>query len=263
MPCVTSSTAALIDLHELHLDNARALLQHDGIFGSIASDASPLVYLQAVIDGLCGLSLTDPLTGLANRRHFRTALERQIDSVARHGTSTLLLLLDIDHFKKINDSHGHPAGDLVLQAVARTLRDSIRPGDMAARYGGEEFAIIMSHCQPDHAQAVGERIREAIAALSVPIDTQQHLKVTVSIGGVFAPHWVRTTVDLWTEQADMLLYQAKAQGRNRVCINESEPISVSAEEKQLLFSTSTANAPVWLGNATTDANGHTPPRTHP
>ena len=109
---------------------------------------TPTQYLQALIDGLCALSLRDPLTGLGNRRHFRTVIEREIDRVARSGETALLLMLDIDHFKQINDEHGHIAGDMVLQSVAHTLADGIRPMDTLARYGGEEFAIVLPVCPP-------------------------------------------------------------------------------------------------------------------
>ena len=101
----------LIELHALQLDDARALLEHDAKSSRQEAGESPTAYLQRVLDGLCELSLKDPLTGLGNRRHFRSVLERSIEAVARSGDSVLLLLLDIDHFKTINDTHGHLAGD--------------------------------------------------------------------------------------------------------------------------------------------------------
>ena len=110
-----------VQLHKLRLEDARALLDRDapGELPELGTD--PTQYLQRVIDGLCELSLKDPLTGLSNRRHFRAMQERTIDSVARSGEPALLLMLDIDHFKKVNDTYGHIAGDRVLQAVAKCL----------------------------------------------------------------------------------------------------------------------------------------------
>ncbi len=232
----SATSASLIDLHTLRLGDARALLEHAGGRGAQEADEAPAVYLQRIIDELCGLSLKDPLTGLGNRRHFRAALERAIEVVARSGDSVLLLLLDIDHFKQINDAHGHLIGDQVLQAVARALADCIRPMDTVARYGGEEFAMILPNCRPACGHAVAERIRHSIEALTVAISPQTELRVTVSIGGAYAPQWVRSTADLWVERADQQLYRAKADGRNLVFLDQPRESAVSAEEKGLLFS---------------------------
>jgi len=231
---VSSAATSLLDVHALRLDDARALLQHDGTELPVPADG-PAAYLQRIIDGLCELSLRDPLTGLANRRHFRAVLSREIEIVARSGNSALLLMLDIDHFKKVNDTHGHLAGDKVLQAVARCIAGCVRPQDTVARYGGEEFAIVMPDCQAAYGETVAERIRQSVAALSIPVSPLQNLQITTSVGGAFAPVWVRSTADLWIERADTQLYLAKAQGRNRVCIDHQQVISVSPEEKSLLF----------------------------
>ncbi len=224
-----------IDLNALRLNDARALLDHGGA-QLPAPEAGSLAYLQGIIDGLCELSLRDPLTGLANQRHFRAVLAREIEIVARSGNSALLLMLDIDHFKQVNDTHGHLAGDKVLQAVARCISACVRPQDTVARYGGEEFAIVMPDCQAAYGEAVAERIRQSVAALTIVVSPVLSLQVTASFGGAFAPMWVRSTTDLWIERADTQLYLAKAQGRNRVCIDHQQVISVSAEEKSLLFS---------------------------
>lgn len=196
---------------------------------------TPTHYLQSLIDGLCALSLRDPLTGLANRRHFRSVVEREIDRVARSGETALMLMLDIDHFKQINDEHGHVAGDLVLQAVARILSEGIRPMDTLSRYGGEEFSIVLPVCAASYGHSVAERLREAIESTPIPISPMVSLNVTVSIGGVYALQWIRSTASLWTERADRQLYLAKAQGRNCVKIEEQPDSTVSAEEKSLLF----------------------------
>ncbi|MGM9486722.1 GGDEF domain-containing protein [Ideonella sp. YS5] len=195
-------------------------------------------WMQGLIDALCDLSSRDALTGLANRRSFESGLAREIDRVARSGEPALLLLLDIDHFKRVNDTHGHAVGDLVIQAVAESLRETVRPMDLPARIGGEEFAIILPNCPPAFGLTVAERLRIHIEERVIRVGPSQTLGVTVSVGGAYAPQWVRSTANLWMERADLQLYRAKAEGRNRTCL-EPTPVSiVSAEEKGLLFGTS-------------------------
>lgn len=240
--------ASVIHLHALQLDDARALLSRPPSKALPASDASATDYIQAVIDGLCELSQRDPLTGLANRRQFLTIQERTIEMVARSGESALLLMLDIDHFKKINDTYGHLAGDQVLRSVAEALSKCVRPMDTVARYGGEEFAIILPNCHSAYGALVAERIRTTVESLEVEIAPGQSIRVTISIGGAFAPEWVRSTSTLWTERADMQLYQAKHQGRNHVCLDQQQEIYVSAEEKNLLFGHLALGDPAWLEN---------------
>ena len=236
----------MIDLGELRLENARALLEHDTSNPLPNLLDSPTAFVQSVLDGLCELSLKDPLTGLANRRQFQSVLEREIDVVARSGESALLLMIDIDHFKKINDNYGHLAGDQVLQAVARCLAACVRPMDTVARYGGEEFAIVLPSCQVSFGIAIAERLRHSVEALSVAVAPVARLEVTISIGGAYAPEWVRSTAALWTERADNQLYRAKTAGRNRVFLDQQAVIAVSAEEKSLLFGPLSADEPAWL-----------------
>ncbi|QHJ01690.1 diguanylate cyclase [Xylophilus rhododendri] len=223
-------------MRDLRLETALALVEPgEGDITTISTE-SPARYLQDIIDGLCSLSLRDPLTGLANRRQFRAAVDREIDRVARSGESALLLMLDIDRFKAVNDSYGHLVGDHVLQTVARTLTACVRPMDVLARYGGEEFAIVLPGCQSAaFGQVVAERIREAIEAEPIQIASGVELSITVSIGGAFAMPWIRSTAALWIERADHELYRAKSLGRNRVCVEDQADSTVTAEEKSLLF----------------------------
>lgn len=223
-----------VDLRDLRLETACALAGQAG--SAIPPPGmAPAPFLQGLIDRLCDLSLKDPLTGLANRRHFQAVLDAEIDRVARSGEAALLLMLDIDRFKQVNDTHGHVAGDRVLQSVARTLAQCVRPMDTLARYGGEEFAIIMPACQAAFGKAVAERIRRAVAEAPVQIAPGTWLEVSISIGGAYAMQWIRSSPVLWTDRADHQLYLAKAAGRNRVCIEPQPDSTVSAEEKGMLF----------------------------
>jgi diguanylate cyclase (GGDEF)-like protein len=222
------------------VESALALLTQSGQpppAGAPGSEA----WLQGLIDGLCQLSSRDALTGLANRRQFESVLTRELDRVARAGEPALLLMLDIDHFKRVNDSHGHGAGDLVLKAVADALMHCVRPMDTVARIGGEEFAIALPNCPPAFGPMVAERIRARIERTPIAIGPGASISVTVSLGGAFAPQWVRSNLKLWLERADKQLYLAKRNGRNRADFEAAAVSQVSAEEKSLLFAASRAD----------------------
>lgn len=247
------NSGTFVELQKLRLDDARALLRQNAALALPDTVDSATEYLQSVIDGLCELSLKDPLTGLSNRRQFRTVLDRTIDTVARTGDPALLLMLDIDHFKNVNDTYGHQAGDQVLQAIAELLASCLRPMDTVARYGGEEFAVIVPNCHAYFGQAVAERIRKSIQDLSIPIFSGGEIQVTVSIGGAFAPEWVRSTAALWTERADLQLYRAKTEGRNCVSMDQQQEIFVSAEEKNMLFGHLALGDPAWIESVAGDS----------
>jgi diguanylate cyclase (GGDEF)-like protein len=236
---VPASTAPfVIDPVSLRLELAERLLHQSGHALPERAEVGEEVWLQALVDGLCDLSSRDALTGLANRRQFELALASEIDRVARAGEPALVLMIDIDHFKQVNDTHGHSAGDVVLQAVARVLADCVRPMDTVARFGGEEFAMILPNCPAAFGEMVAERIRSKVEGRLVPIAPGQVVRVAVSIGGAFAPQWVRSSAALWIERADQQLYRAKAAGRNRACLEQPPAMQVSAEERGLLFGTS-------------------------
>lgn len=218
----------------LRLDLALQLLAHSGQ-AAPAGEPGSAAWLQELVDALVELSSRDALTGLANRRSFELALGREIDRVARSGEPALLLTLDIDHFKRVNDSYGHNAGDLVIKAVAGALMDCVRPMDLVARVGGEEFAIILPNCPSAFGETVAERVRRRVERMPVAVGPGQQIAVSISIGGAFAPQWVRSTPALWVERADQQLYRAKALGRNVVQLEPAAVSLVSNEEKRLLF----------------------------
>ena len=218
----------------VNLDTALSLLRQSGRELPSGEVGSP-AWMQGLIDALCELSSRDALTGLANRRHFEMALAREIDRVARAGEPALLLLLDIDHFKHVNDTHGHAAGDLVLKAVSDALLECVRPMDTVARIGGEEFAVVLPNCPPAFGPMVAERIRARIARQPIAIGMTDPVHVTVSLGGAFAPQWVRSNLKLWLERADKQLYRAKDSGRNRAEFELTADSQVSADEKDMLF----------------------------
>ena len=222
----------------LHLQSALQLLQLAGHAMPAAALPGSAQWLQAVIDGLCELSSRDALTGLANRRQFELTLAREIDRVARAGEPALVLLADVDHFKRVNDTHGHAAGDQVLKSVAQVLLDCVRPMDTVARYGGEEFAIILPNCPPAFGHTVAERVRRKVESRPVDVAPGVQVSVTISLGGAFAPQWVRSSAAVWVERADRQLYRAKSGGRNRACLEQVAVSQVSAEEKGMLFGTS-------------------------
>lgn len=156
-------------------------------------------------------SLTDSLTGVPNKRALDDALRQAGQLSERHGQPYSLILCDLDHFKAVNDIHGHVVGDHLLQVAACELERSVRTSDSVYRFGGEEFAILLPHADDQAARDVAERMREAIAAIRV--DTgKKELQVTTSCGvATFLP---KETPRAWLARADAALYQAKSQGRN-------------------------------------------------
>ena len=149
-----------------------------------------------------------------------------------------LTLFFIDYFKFYNDALGHVQGDDCLKRIAFMLNSSTSSQQdvLVARYGGEEFAIVLPACQPAYGKNVADRIREMVANEPFAISPSQSLPMTVSIGGAYALQWIRSTSELWIERADQQLYHAKKLGRNRVCIEPQPDSTVTAEEKELLFS---------------------------
>lgn len=161
------------------------------------------------------LSTTDALTGLANRRAFMDRLQMVLEQDHRLNQSVSLIMIDLDHFKEVNDTYGHPGGDQVLREVATILGLLMRPYDLAARLGGEEFALILPETDHSGACAVAERLRAEVAHHSFAPPAAA-ARVTVSLGVATLPAIGRATVEQLIRNADVALYRAKKQGRNRV-----------------------------------------------
>jgi two-component system, cell cycle response regulator len=161
------------------------------------------------------LAITDALTGLHNRRYMETHMPGLLEQALSRGQALAVLVLDIDHFKLINDTHGHDAGDQVLREFARRVRKSIRGIDLACRYGGEEFVVVMPETDLAAATTVAERLRGRIASEPFPIQQEgRGIDVTISIG--IAPLGENDNAASVIKRADQALYRAKRNGRNRV-----------------------------------------------
>jgi diguanylate cyclase (GGDEF)-like protein len=160
------------------------------------------------------MATTDGLTGLTNHRTFQERFGDLLERAARHGHRAAVLLCDVDHFKKVNDTYGHPAGDEVLRRVAKVLQEVARKIDITARYGGEEFAVVLDNADVHQARAVAERLRQEIGKLAIETD-KGPLRITESIGVAAFPDDGRDRATL-IERADTALYHAKHTGRNRV-----------------------------------------------
>jgi len=171
--------------------------------------------IKQAMDKMAELSTKDELTGLYNRRYFMEFAEREVTGVVRYGQDLSLLILDLDYFKQVNDTHGHPAGDAALKQTARLLKKSIRKYDLACRYGGEEFAVIMPNTGLTDARNFCERLRKKVENATVRYGSEK-IRFTVSIGlAQFIPEIDKSLAHL-IKRADDGLYAAKHQGRNQV-----------------------------------------------
>jgi diguanylate cyclase len=161
-------------------------------------------------------ALSDPLTGLINRKGLSNTIENIFLSVEASHSFPSLLMLDIDHFKKINDTFGHPLGDRVIKVVADILKNQIKGKDMAARYGGEEFCILLPETELTDAIKVAENIRQVVEDTRIKraSDNQEICRMTISIG--VAHYQPNHSISDWFEKADSALYRSKNEGRNRV-----------------------------------------------
>jgi diguanylate cyclase (GGDEF)-like protein len=166
-------------------------------------------------DRVAAQAVTDPLTGLWNRRHMGETLEREVDRAVRFGHPISLIILDVDDFKKINDRQGHLQGDIVLEHVADSVRESIRTIDVASRYGGDELALILLETGRDGATVLAERLRERVSDTDVPLRDGGSMGVTLSVGVATIPDSAGDLESL-VDAADRALLRAKRAGKNQI-----------------------------------------------
>lgn len=189
------------------------------------------VEFQTRVEELGRLAATDPLTGLCNRRNGQEVLDKELGRWFRNGTPLSVLILDLDHFKRVNDEFGHDAGDQVLRQTAERMRESLRPFDTVARWGGEEFLVILPHTHEPEARTVAERLRNRLHP-AMSLEGGRALVVTASIGVASVQTGVQMANHL-VELADRALYRAKREGRDRVSVaseNESASEVVGANQ---------------------------------
>jgi len=203
-----------VGAHLLPVDLTRAWLRdEDGLTSGAVWVIRDVTQQRARQREARHLAEIDPLTELSNRRGFEAHLQQAITRVARTGQSASLMYIDLDHFKPVNDTHGHLAGDAVLWAVASVLRHGVRDSDIVARLGGDEFAVILAGCSLKRARRIASDLLEAMRGLSIPWD-QRRLSVGASIG--IAPLFGGMSVDDAVAAADAQCYRAKAMGRDNV-----------------------------------------------
>lgn len=169
------------------------------------------------------LATTDSLTGVLNRRAFMERMEEEIQRAKREGNPISLILMDIDHFKRINDTYGHQTGDLVLQRVTNKLIDKSRAYDFVGRYGGEEFVICVLSTEEIAPHSIAERMRQNIEAQNIVTDhSNQAIRITASFGVATCRPETEDGLDALIKRTDEALYEAKNSGRNRVCLARDE-----------------------------------------
>ena len=190
------------------VSRARVAARTVDLLAQFAAHAALALRAAALQSEVERMASTDALTGLANRRTFGDALDRELALAARRGEPCAVIVLDVDHFKAVNDSHGHQTGDAVLEEVAWALSHAGRETDLIARYGGEEFVVVAPHCTAAEAMVVAERLRESVARSKSPV------AVTMSAGVAAFPNDGKDATTL-VAAADAALYRAKRQGRNR------------------------------------------------
>ncbi len=196
--------------------------------------------LRQKVEELSELVSTDALTGLYNFRHFKNVLQAEMDRSKRSGIPTSLVLLDIDHFKQVNDTHGHEIGNQALCHLADILRSEVRTTDIVCRYGGEEFALIFPETHLNLAVKVADRIRLEIQ--NTPAKTEVGaLEMTVSMGASVYMKTSSFDIDEFVDSVDKFLYEAKQSGRNCICHVDYHALraatEIGAEERALLMST--------------------------
>jgi diguanylate cyclase (GGDEF)-like protein len=200
---------------------------------------SEIVMLRNEVKGLAELVRTDALTNLYNYRFFKETIDIEMERTRRGGQPLSIILLDVDFFKKFNDTWGHEAGNQALLHVANIIKLAIRKLDYPCRFGGEEFIVILPNTDIRQAISVAERIRQELATTSMSLIAEQTLNITASLGVDQFVSYNNETSDAFVSRVDAWLYQAKHAGRNRVAhpplANVIKQESVSVEEKEALL----------------------------
>lgn len=183
--------------------------------------------LKSANSKLTSMATTDPLTGVYNRRYLLGRLDQQFQQTVRYGNSFAVLMMDIDHFKRINDHYGHQVGDAVLQHFVKVVQGLIRATDLLGRYGGEEFVLVLHGTEPEQAEATADRLRSEIERTAF-VSAAVNLNFTVSVGVATAPACgAQSPADL-IKLADDALYRAKSEGRNRAVMAPTAPVAATA-----------------------------------
>ncbi len=193
------------------VENVRVLVERDRLLQEAKASG---VQLELMLSRMSDLAMVDELTGLKNRRSFFEDIEPVIAGSRRRGKPVAIALLDLDHFKDVNDTHGHAIGDDVLRAVAKRIEETLRQEQIVGRIGGEEFVVLLPDTSPQQALVAIERVRKAVGETAIPVSSGAEVWMTVS-GGI-APLADGMAVPAAVQQADKAMYRAKALGRNRV-----------------------------------------------
>lgn len=191
------------------------------LFETITNQASIAVQNAHLYDQMRQMAITDLVTGLFTRRHFTLLAQAELERSLRYKRALGVLMVDIDWFKRVNDTYGHSVGDQVLGGVAKLCADALRGTDMVGRWGGEEFAILLPEADADGAALIAERVRATVEETGIPLSDGTCIRVTVSLG-VAALNPQIQTLGALVDCADQALYQAKQTGRNRVCVHCGE-----------------------------------------
>jgi diguanylate cyclase (GGDEF)-like protein len=219
---VLNAIAGYYELNYVDFDN---VLFNRIIATIVLYSVSFLLYRNSLSESvLKRLATTDPLTGAFNRRHFMELMLREQRRAERYDAVYSVLMIDIDHFKRVNDTYGHQVGDQAIQAMSGACQKALRPTDLLARYGGEEFIITLTHTDQPGAAKVAERLREAVSEIALQTE-QGVLKFTISIG--VSTFFKRSLLEEIIGRADQALYQAKTAGRNRVCLSPAPDARLS------------------------------------
>ncbi len=194
----------------------REVDQHYVVAVEIHSSSSPRYAMRQRLEELQDLAMHDLLTGIANRRFIEICLAARLEELKRYGFDFSVMFFDADHFKKINDTHGHSIGDRILKMISATIANSLRSFDTIGRWGGEEFVVLLVNTNKEDLFKLTDRLRRLVENSALTLDNGEMLKVTVSVGATVAHKG--DTVESLVERADKLMFESKRRGRNQVSV---------------------------------------------